>query len=377
MPMRFLPGLPTLQACLWLCTALGSHTPQAAQPTVWPPLPETNATVVLPAQEWPARPGPRHIEVFVHFPRHDRANLQPDTGILLTLHNWGGTRCIGTADPQVLADQLNLVTLCVNYLQSGAKDSIEGPEPYDFGYLQALDALRALWWTRDQLLARKIPFNPMRLHVTGGSGGGNVALMCGKLAPRTFQCVVDLCGMKKLSDDIAFDLPGGSKLNARYSRDPASPNILSKDAQELRFVGNPRHLAIQHALAPRSLTITVHGVDDTTCPFADAVEMVRNFQKAGLRIEPHFIGKQNLDGTVFTASGHDLGDRTAIVLQVAGGSLRSQPLTNALGQHLRTEFDLQETLVYPTTHGEFQINYSAGYPVGHFKKSTPPAPDAK
>lgn len=30
--------------------------------------------------------------------------------------------------------------------------------------------------------------------------------MANKLVPRTFACVVDMCGMKKLSDDVAFDL---------------------------------------------------------------------------------------------------------------------------------------------------------------------------
>ena len=64
-------------------------------------------------------------------------------------------------------------------------------------------------------------------------------------------------------------------------------------------------------------TIVVHGVDDTTCPFADAQELVANFQAAGLSVEPHFIAKKDLDGEVFTSSGHALGNRTKIVLQVA------------------------------------------------------------
>lgn len=225
------------------------------------------------------------------------------------------------------------------------------------------------------MLARKLAFNPARLFATGGSGGGNVALMCGKLAPRTFQCIVDLCGMKKLSDDIAFHLPGGSDLNARYSRDPTSPNFLSKDAQELRYVGNPRHLAIQRALSPQCLTVTVHGVDDTTCPFADAVEMVENFKRAGLRIEPHFIREQDLDGTVFTSSAHALGDRTAIVVRVAGKSLRPQPESGAKGQVMQTDFDRHETIVYPTAQGEYQIDYSTGYPIGRFKPSPPKTAD--
>ncbi len=57
---------------------------------------------------------------------------------MLTLHNWGGTDCVGTASPVVLARKLNVVAICVNYLQSGQVDSIQGPEPYDFGYLQDL-----------------------------------------------------------------------------------------------------------------------------------------------------------------------------------------------------------------------------------------------
>ena len=79
-----------------------------------------------------------------------------------------------------------------------------------------------------------MPFASGRIYATGGSGGGNVSLMANKLAPRTFACTIDLCGMKKLSDDIAYNLPGGSGLDARWSRDPKSSNYLSPDAP-----GNP------------------------------------------------------------------------------------------------------------------------------------------
>lgn len=61
----------------------------------------------------------------------------------------------------------------------------------------------------ESLSARGISFDSGRLFATGGSGGGNVALMAHKLAPRTFAAVADLSGMKRLSDDIAFGLPGG------------------------------------------------------------------------------------------------------------------------------------------------------------------------
>ena len=101
----------------------------------------------------------------------------------------------------------------MNYLQSGPEDSIKGPEPYDFGWLQGLDALRAVWLVFHELVASKQPFGRGRLFATGGSGGGNVTLMANKLATRTFACVVDMCGMKKLSDALAYNLPAANGLS--------------------------------------------------------------------------------------------------------------------------------------------------------------------
>ncbi len=151
----------------------------------WPELPTRDGTVELAAQAWPMRPGPRSVRILVHFPGGDIQHVNADTGIMLTLHNWGGVDCAGTASPTILANELNVVAVCVNYLQSGPADSINGPEPYDFGYLQALDAVRALWYVREALHQKQIAFADDRLFCTGGSGGGNVTLMANKLAPRT------------------------------------------------------------------------------------------------------------------------------------------------------------------------------------------------
>jgi dienelactone hydrolase len=351
---------------LLLSVALSNlNLPAALGLEGWPGLPAQNAHVDLPAQEWPLWPGPRSVRVLVHFPGGRLSNVNPRTGTMLTLHNWGGTDCDGTANPAVLAEKLNLIAICVNYLQSGPKDSIQGPEPYDFGYLQALDALRALWWTQHSLDSQGIAFARGRTFATGGSGGGNVALMCNKLAPRTFACVIDMCGMKKLSDDIAFNLPGGSALNARYNRDPASPSYLSPDHQELRFLGHPDHLATMKALGPQARILTVHGVDDTTCPFADAVEMVDWMQRRGLAVEPRWIGKPDLDGKIFTSSGHALGDRTQIVLTVAEKYL-SPASDRALDRRGPGDFERREIVRYETSGGAFEIDYAQGFPVGRF-----------
>ncbi|HUE72546.1 MAG TPA: DUF2920 family protein, partial [Pirellulaceae bacterium] len=345
---------------------------QASAADVWPQLPATNNGVEIPAQPWPHRRGPRTVKILIHYPGGRLARVDERTGIMLSLHNWGGTDCVGTADPQALADRLNVVGISVNYLQSGFKDSIEGPEPYDFGYLQSLDALRALWFVRSQLQERKIPFASGRLFATGGSGGGNVTLMANKLAPRTFACVVDLCGMKKLSADIAFHLPGGSGLNARWSRDPKSPSYLTADEQDLRFVGHPGHLQTMQRLGTSSRIIVVHGVDDATCPFADAQELVSNLQSAGLAVEPHFIRKGDIDGRVFTSSGHALGNRTEIVFRVAEKYLAADG-NERISRQGPTDFELRDEEVrYQTPGGQFIISYAAGYPVGRFESAAMP-----
>ncbi len=345
---------------------VGSVPPALAQPRPQlPPLPDSNATIELPAQDWPFRPGPRTIRVLVHFPGGKLTNVNHATGIMLTLHNWGGVDCVGTANPRELANRLNVIALCVNYLQSGPKDSIEGPEPYDFGYLQALDALRAVHFVLHQLKASRISFDAGRIYATGGSGGGNVALMANKLAPRTFACIVDLCGMNKLSDGIAFHLPGFA-LNARYARDPKSPNFLSLDHQELRYLGNPDHLNVMKQLGNSAKVIVVHGVDDTTCPFADAQEMVDWMKRAGLDVEPRFISKKDLDGQTFTSSGHSLGDRTRIVFDVAGKYLDPKS-AELIRRRSETDFDRLDEIRYPTANGAFVISYTQGPPTARFE----------
>lgn len=337
----------------------------------WPELPQKDGAAEIPAQEWPMRPGPRSVRILVHYPGGDRTGVNADTGLMLTLHNWGGVDCVGTAAPTVLANELNVVAICVNYLQSGPVDSIQGPEPYDFGYLQALDALRALWFVKDGLQQREIAFADDRCFCTGGSGGGNVTLMANKLAPRTFACVIDMCGMKKLSHDIAFAEAGGSDLDARWRRDPASANYLSSDAQELRFVGHPLHLAEMNRLGATAKILVVHGVKDTTCPYEDAQEMVSLMQSEHVDVEPHLVTEDMLDGTVFKSAGHSLGDRTQIVLKLAGARLKSGG-TESLRRTGPSDFDRRESVRYATGNGAFVISYEAGYPTGHFEPAVSP-----
>lgn len=333
----------------------------------WSALPAENGTIEIPAQEWPHEPGPRTINAYIHYPRGNRENITAETGLMLTLHNWGGTKAIGSPDPEVIADRYDVITIAVDYVMSGKFDVSFDP-PYEFGYLQALDALRALYFVYDGLHAANIPFDAKRIYTTGGSGGGNVSLMANKLAPRTFAAVVDCSGMARLTDDIAYGYPAGSTLNAGYSKDATSTRYLSPDAQLLRDLAYLPHLETMKALGNTARVITLHGVDDVSCLFQDKRDMADVMKRVGLDVVPHFIGADEVDGEVFKNTGHSLGDRTAMLLHVAETSLNPQSETCARREG-PTDFDHRDDQVrYEGPEGTYVISYEAGYPVGRFER---------
>jgi predicted esterase len=337
----------------------------------WPKLPVADGEVLIPAQEWPREPGPRTVQVYIRYPGGSLDNVGADTGLMLDLHNWGGTGWTGTADPVQLANRYDVVAICVDYLQSGPYGDVgRAHAPYDFGYLQALDALRALYFVFNGLDEAGKGFARGRIYAAGGSGGGNVTLMANKLAPRTFACAIDKCGMAKLSDDIASGVPGRTQLNAAYSDDPGSDRYLSPDAQALRFVGHPDHARTMKRLGNTCKLIVVHGVDDASCPVEDAREMAANMQAAGLDVEPHFVTEADLDGKALRSTAHALGDRTLIVFRFADAYLLpdSPARADRVG---RTDFDRRDAEVrYTTPNGAFVISYESGYPIGRFKPGT-------
>jgi len=328
-------------------------------------LPISNGVVELPAQEWPFHPAPRHIKVYIYYPFGRLEHVTAKTGLMLTVHNWGGTEAIGSAEPKVLTERLDVVSIAVDYLQSGKDEALESPDPYDFGYLQALDVLRGLWYVQQGLKVNKTNFDASRIYATGGSAGGHVVMMCNKFAPRTFTCLIDICGPTKLSEDIAYGLAGGSSFNARYEIKEGLPTSLTIDEREIRCLSDPRHLAEMKRLGNTTKVIVVHGIDDKTAPFADAKELVESMQHAKLDVESVFVGKGQLDGKVFTATGHTIGHRTEIMFRAADKYLKIGS-KNYLSRTTSTDFFRREEIKYETTNGAYVISYENGYPIGKF-----------
>ncbi len=343
------------------CLGLGITELRAAE------LPDQDGTVSIETQEWPFQPGSRSVKVYIYYPGNKLANVNAETGLMLNLHNWGGTNTSGAGNPAVLTKELNVIAISVDYLQSGPwKEESATGAPYDFGYLQAIDALRALSFVYHALNEKNIPFNSKRIYSTGGSGGGNVTLMCNKFAPNTFTCVIDICGMPRLSDDIAFHLPGGSSLNARYSQDQKSDNYLTPGAEEIRYIGNPAHLKLMKDRGHAAKVIIIHGTGDTACPFADAQQMYQNMEAAQLDVEAKFVTPADIDNVVFKSTGHSLGDRTKMMIKYGSDyiipgrekfRLRTSP----------TDFELKQDVLYPTSDGRYIISYTDGVPAIRFE----------
>jgi predicted esterase len=286
---------------------------------------------------------------------------------MLSLHNWGGTYSWGTADPLVLADKYNVVAICVDYVQTG--EWKETGKPYDYGLYQTIDALRGLYYVFSSLSKENILFHRGRIYVCGGSGGGNVALMAAKFAPRTFACVVDMSGMVKLNDQIAFGLEGESYLNAGYSREPGHPFHLSPGEQEIRFVAKPEHLETMKRLGATTQYVVSHGSNDTVCPVAEVREMVANLKRAGFSVDAHYIVNDDLDGETFTDTEHWVGNRTLILQTFADPYLLPESET-MLYRDAPNDFELMDDAVrYEVTGGHYIIDYRQDGPVLSWRPS--------
>ena len=298
----------------------------------------------------------REVEVHIVTPR---LGVNANTGLMLVSHNWGGTWEMCWDWCPVLANKFNLICIDTNYLQSGPYDPAAGV--YDFGLLQAMDCLRAMGEVRKYLDEKGVIFNRRRNYAAGASGGGNVSQMVNKLAPHTFGCIIDLCGMPGLTDEIAYG--ECLRLNAGYSRDPEKTNYLAAHMQEIRDFGNPAHLAIQYQCNPDNQVVIVHGVDDDYCSCPDKVQIFGNMLRAGFKPEGYFITPGMVDGIVVKDTGHAIGDRAYIIAKYG------QRFIQEKGEFVKLvecdDFDRKSVIEYPVTGGCYQIDFS-GVPTINF-----------
>lgn len=331
----------------------------------WPELVMADGEVDIPAQPSPYL-GERTVRVYVRYPGGKAQQVTDGTGLMLGLHNWGGVAFAGAPDPQVLCERYNVVAIGVDYLQSGEGAPPASGHPYDTGYLQTIDALRGLFYVYSGLGRKGVAFDTRRIYATGGSGGGNVSLMANKLAPRTFAAIVDLSGLASLTDNVAFGSDDGRDVRAGYSRDPQSPNYLPAHAQEIRDPGKPEHVQLMKSLGNAATVVTVHGVDDASCPVADKRRVLDAMLAQGFDVQANYVAAADIDGQLIIDSGHSIGNRTQLLIKFADKYLLpgSPAVRRTIGA---SDFERRDRQVrYPTDQGDYLIDYTQGYPTAHF-----------
>ncbi len=216
-------------------------TASIAQADPPPAAPEANGSVEIPLQEWPIKPGPRTVKVYVYYPGGVLKNVRPATGLMLSIHNWGGHGADGTASPTALAERLDVVAIGVDYLQSGDKATNDISSRTTSATCRSSTRLQAARIRLRRLKARGIPFATGRIFATGGSGRGNVTLMVNKLAPRFH---LRHRHVRHGPADRYAGVQSAGRRTERVNRDPKSPAFLSVDEQQIRYVGNPDHLKL-------------------------------------------------------------------------------------------------------------------------------------
>lgn len=311
----------------------------------------------VPAQEWPFAQGERTVPIYI---REPEGGISPTTGIMIVLHGWGGDYLSASMMPWIdyYPEAYDVIAVSVQYLQS-TKDwwPADRDIPYDHGYLQAVDAIRALGFVRERLQEMGAQYDDARLFIMGGSGGGNITQMAAKFAPRTFAVAVDCCGMPGLTDAIAYGTGEGTTLNAAYSRDSDSPCYLTPHAQRIRDFGDLEHCRLMAALAESLKIVIIHGLEDTVCPVVPKIRQFANMVEAGLDVDAHFLSDADVDGESVTAPDHGIGPMHLATNRYAGMYLRPKsPL--ARRRTGPTDFDLGGEVVYPVEEGRYVIEYA-------------------
>ncbi len=100
-----------MPAIIFTLSLLSPHHALGAEALDWPRLPASNDTVTLPAQDWAFQERPRSIQVYIYYPGKSLANVNKQTGLMLSLHNWAGTNAISN-DPHIAINKRNIRCHC-------------------------------------------------------------------------------------------------------------------------------------------------------------------------------------------------------------------------------------------------------------------------
>lgn len=134
--------------------------------------------------------------------------IGPETGLMLFTHGWRGNRFLHQDKMEWAAERYNIVTLSVEFRQSGYDfDAVTGRGsyvPYDTSFYQVFDVLNGLRY----MLQQHPNLNRRRIYHYGGSQGGHIALLGTLFAPSTFAWIYTSCALTHTDTKIVHELSG-------------------------------------------------------------------------------------------------------------------------------------------------------------------------
>jgi len=264
------------------------------------------------------------IGINLHFPDQPNEN----TGLMVMLHGWGGDYHQYDSYCADWRNRFNCIMLQANY-----RGSFHASQPYDFGKYQAIDVLRSMHW-----VLTNCPVNRRRIIGWGGSGGGNVILQCGKMAPHTFALIIECAGITHPTSAADMkagwdrpDRPGGWQGTALGgTKEYSEPERLIRDP-------------IHHAALFNTKVYVFHPDLDTTVGIQHGIEMAYALRQAGKDVVFEIIegGDHGFAGALDPREH----DRKTCTETYAADDILSRGTDGA------TDFDRKQPVILPVNDG--------------------------
>ncbi|QOP42155.1 DUF2920 family protein [Sulfurimonas marina] len=244
-------------------------------------------------------------------------------------------------------------------------------EYQNFGILQAIDILTVLYDLKSSGYGELIEHSP--IIAMGSSHGGYIANLLAKLAPNTFDFIIDnSCYVKPPLKYIVgkeHDITR-SELKTKYSnfilssytlthwtKDPQSKNHFSNSAYEIRDLTNQSHLNEQlKTYNSKTSYISYHSkYDQYIAPYDDKLEYVNHLKEYGTHYTFMTIESEDqIDGKLIKNLDHAMGASNKEILRNTLPSLLTENINSG-----KTDLCNQSIISYTTSENNtYEFRFS-------------------
>ena len=241
-------------------------------------------------------------------------------------------------------------------------------EYQNFGVMQGLDIINAIYFVRKNYAKFKLK-NPPKTLLFGSSHGGYLALLCAKFAPWLIDCVVESSAYTKTCvayvgfiKEIDYENIGDITINMKHFKIHAFTKSLWTTNKESRFYFSPscaqiRALSKEHlrllASYKKPHFISYHSIkDEFIAPAYLKEEFHQHLQEFGFESKLHMISQKDVDGKFIKnleAHGMNMSLKTLIQKELP-------PLLKTQFTHNKKE---KKEIIYPCENLEYHFKERA------------------